>query len=471
MPDATTDDLAAHGIPRPPMQRTRIYIDVANTLTTPGTTGLQRVTRSLIAECQAIEHDALATQPRPAPPSHNISDQRFPAVIPVVWCDRCNAYRALSDSERQVLRSPLPATSPRLDRLPRALQGLAVRTRTARTRVKAAARRATTWVRGQLQPATRVNHAEHAVAMEPQDWFVDIEAAWWDRPDREALLETLTAQGVLTGVLIADLFPITEPEWSDRGNRENFPPWATAHLRHASALLAISQYSLDQALQERASLGLPAVRRTQVVPLGSDFEAAHPRATSANGAALVHSPYLLCVSTIEPRKNYEFALDVFDLLAPEHPQLSLVIVGKRGWKCEATVERIEGHELFGTRLRWMQTVADDELAALYNGALLTLSTSHAEGYGLAIAESLGRGTPVIASTGGAQREAGQHFAEYPPAIDASLWAAAVSKHLDSDGRPSEHNRERRALVAQWQPPTWQAAAQVFLSTFTETGTN
>ena len=84
---------------------------------------------------------------------------------------------------------------------------------------------------GQLQPATRVNHAEHAVAMEPQDWFVDIEAAWWDRPDREALLETLTAQGVLTGVLIADLFPITEPEWSDRGNRENFPPWARAHLR------------------------------------------------------------------------------------------------------------------------------------------------------------------------------------------------------------------------------------------------
>ena len=63
MPDATTDDFAAHGIPRPPMQRTRIYIDVANTLTTPGTTGLQRVTRSLIAACQAIEHSPVAAQP------------------------------------------------------------------------------------------------------------------------------------------------------------------------------------------------------------------------------------------------------------------------------------------------------------------------------------------------------------------------------------------------------------------------
>jgi glycosyltransferase involved in cell wall biosynthesis len=174
----------------------------------------------------------------------------------------------------------------------------------------------------------------------------------------------------------------------------------------------------------------------------------------------------LCVSTIEPRKNYQLALDAFDLLADRIPTLSLVIVGKKGWRCQQIVKRITEHPEFESRLIWRQTVGDNELTALYRGALVTLSTSWAEGYGLSIIESMSHGTPVIASAGGAQREAGGRYAEYPGDLTAATWAEAIDRHLDA-GRPSEHNRQQRELLTTFTPPTWQRSAELFLSTFTE----
>ena len=112
---------------------------------------------------------------------------------------------------------------------------------------------------------------------------------------------------------------------------------------------------------------------------------------------VAHRRYLLCVATLEPRKNLDAALHAYAGLAQELRQrFPLLIVGMKGWLTSRLETVIEAGVHRGA-IRALGYLADEELARLYASARMLIYPSLYEGFGLPPLEAMASGTPVIVS--------------------------------------------------------------------------
>ena len=116
--------------------------------------------------------------------------------------------------------------------------------------------------------------------------------------------------------------------------------------------------------------------------------AAVPPAAALTAGPATANPYFLFVGTLEPRKNLAALLDAWRAVRREYP-IDLVLAGRR--RADAPEIPVE------PGLRPMGEVADEELAALYSGALAFVYPSLYEGFGLPVLEAMQCGACVIAS--------------------------------------------------------------------------
>jgi len=95
-----------------------------------------------------------------------------------------------------------------------------------------------------------------------------------------------------------------------------------------------------------------------------------------------HRPYILAVGTIEPRKNYDRLLDAYMKWFEEDGVLTpdLVIVGRQGWLCDATIKRLNNLIQTG-KVHWLKNASDDQLADCYRQASVFTYLSVYEGFG------------------------------------------------------------------------------------------
>jgi glycosyltransferase involved in cell wall biosynthesis len=111
------------------------------------------------------------------------------------------------------------------------------------------------------------------------------------------------------------------------------------------------------------------------------------------------APYILSLSTLEPRKNIDHTIRCFAHLSQqEHiKDLSLVLVGTKGWDYNKIFEEISNNNSLQDRIIVTGYVADEDLAALYSGAMAFVYPSFYEGFGLPPLEAMQCGIPVITS--------------------------------------------------------------------------
>lgn len=107
-------------------------------------------------------------------------------------------------------------------------------------------------------------------------------------------------------------------------------------------------------------------------------------------------PYLITLSTLEPRKNIKNTIDAFLQLkkANKKRELALVICGKKGWKYEELIKLSE-EELAENNVYFTGFVDDVDLCILLAHAKALCYVSHYEGFGLPILEAMQSGTPVV----------------------------------------------------------------------------
>ncbi|MCP9493203.1 MAG: glycosyltransferase family 4 protein [Pyrinomonadaceae bacterium MAG19_C2-C3] len=114
---------------------------------------------------------------------------------------------------------------------------------------------------------------------------------------------------------------------------------------------------------------------------------------------LPDAPYILSLSTLEPRKNIAQTIRSFARLVTQESitDLYLVLVGAKGWNYDSIFAAIEENEALRKRIIVTGYVDDDDLASLYSGALAFVYPSFYEGFGLPPLEAMQCGVPVITS--------------------------------------------------------------------------
>ena len=130
-----------------------------------------------------------------------------------------------------------------------------------------------------------------------------------------------------------------------------------------------------------------------VVNLASSFDKLLVNSFDIN----IKKKYILCVGTIEPRKNHKNLLIAYSKLDQDiRDKYNLIIVGKNGWG-KINLDLIILELNLKSDVKIYQEINDNQLAFLYKFAYLTVYPSFYEGCGLPILESNGFGTPTVVS--------------------------------------------------------------------------
>lgn len=175
---------------------------------------------------------------------------------------------------------------------------------------------------------------------------------------------------------------------------------------------------------------------------------------------LDQEPYLLSVSTLQPRKNYQMLIRAFREVAARYPH-NLVIAGGKGWLYEQIVEEARAQELTG-RVRFIGFVDDDDLPALYSAAALFVFPSLYEGFGLPLLEAMACGVPVLTSDSSCLPEiAGEAAIKLSPTKQED-WTRVMIETL---GDPSRRMKLVAAGFLQARQFTWSKAARQLLGVY------
>jgi glycosyltransferase involved in cell wall biosynthesis len=155
-----------------------------------------------------------------------------------------------------------------------------------------------------------------------------------------------------------------------------------------------------------------------------------PRFRPEGEASDLGGPYVLGVSTLEPRKNLPALVAAFAVLRRRRPELTLALAGLEGWEREP---------LSADGVRLLGFVSDDELARLYRGAAAFAYPSRFEGFGIPVVEALASGVPAVVSSHHSLDEASGEVALRADPSDPERFADALEEALDAPrGTGVEH---------------------------------
>jgi len=229
-----------------------------------------------------------------------------------------------------------------------------------------------------------------------------------------------------------DAIALKLPELTPAKTVARFP----AYLRELLAfdgIAAISEDSRQSLLDYWRWLGVHDVPPVQTIPLGLDLP---PPCDFQPSIPVGSIPVILCVGSIEGRKNHPALLDACDQLWARGMRFELHLIGLAHPQTgRAALEKIAAFQCAGRPLRYDGAVDDAAVIAAYRACTFTVYPSLMEGFGLPVLESLAHGKPSICSSRGALGEAalgGGCIAL--ESVDAGSLAAAIAGLLqDSAG--------------------------------------
>ncbi len=250
-------------------------------------------------------------------------------------------------------------------------------------------------------------------------------------------------------VTVHDLAFLKVPETLRESTRRDLE----THLRRTVGRAARILTDSEAVRAELLASGLVEPWRTHAVPLGPGSVAA---GTAAEVPAGVPERYALHVGTIEPRKNLGMLLKAWRTLRSRGADPpTLVLCGRLGWKTEA-LERAFASAAAEGWLVHCGYLPDEQVAALYRGALVVVLPSIYEGFGLPAVEAMTAGAPVIMSDLPVLREVAGEAASYVPPEDAGAWADRLEEVLADGALRAELARRGRARSLRFD---WRSTAE------------
>jgi len=189
-----------------------------------------------------------------------------------------------------------------------------------------------------------------------------------------------------------------------------------------------------------------------VAPPGTD------RGTPAEGS-IDGTVRLLSVGAVVPRKGFDILIAALAPIA--NLPWRLTIAGDLT-RDEATAAKLQSDILehrLADRVDLLGALSQEQLGVLYSSSDIFVLASHFEGYGMAYAEAMAHGLPVIGTTGGATMDT------VPPDAGVLVDPGNVKALTRALRMLIENENERRwfasgALAASADLPTWLDTARI-----------
>jgi glycosyltransferase involved in cell wall biosynthesis len=280
----------------------------------------------------------------------------------------------------------------------------------------------------------------------------------WSRYDFALLRLIRRHHRIRIAAVCQDMIPVKCPQFFESDSFVGrFERYADFLVHDVDLVIAISAQTKQDVLDYAgAHGGLRGVVRT--VALGHDIGAAAPAIRPADLAELETGQFVLSVSTIQSRKNFDLIYHLWRRLCEEGQSNlpKLVIVGRPGFGSADLLWQIAHDPLVRGRVIVRHGVSDAGLSWLYRECAFTLYPSFYEGWGLPVSESLAHGKFCIASNTPALEEAGQGLATHIDPLDFAAWRTAVVELVNAREKLAEHERR---IKAAYRRLTWQQSAQ------------
>jgi len=250
------------------------------------------------------------------------------------------------------------------------------------------------------------------------------------------LCKRAAARGANLIVLFHDLIPITNPQFTGHDFADEY----REVLRLPAHFILTTAFNASELEAARKEMGVGPPAAVSIVPLAEEFPGAqrneHVLLPPRQVEKLAGRPFVLCVGTVEVRKNHMALLSVWEELEAEFGDSlpNLVVAGRRGWKAEAVLRRLDDVASDG-RIIFAEAPSDAALRWLYSTCLFTIFPSFFEGWGLPVGESLWFGKPCAASNTSSIPHVGRDLCLYfspddPAQIKQAIRRASIPKSAD-----------------------------------------
>jgi glycosyltransferase involved in cell wall biosynthesis len=237
----------------------------------------------------------------------------------------------------------------------------------------------------------------------------------------------------------------------------NFLEWSTKFaVKNASNIIAVSESTKRDLVKFYGVDG----KKTSVIHHGYERQ---DKSEEKKEIRIIQQPYILFLSTLQPRKNLIGLIEAFKDLKKENPEIphKLVVVGRPGWKFEKILEDINRNKDIVT---YLNHVSDVERFNILAKADLLVLPSFYEGFGMQILEAFEMDVPVATSKVSSMPEvAGEAAVYFDPHNKAEMKNAIKSVLLDKSLADKLRQKGRERL----KEFSWQKCAEQTLKVFVD----
>lgn len=318
-----------------------IFLSVTHTALTPARSGIQTVSRSVV--------------------------RAMPDAVPVSWFDSKRYFHTLPPSWAKNVGAPNPERTMRISSL-------------ADVPVFIAAFGRNHHVPIQRHPRFRGTMAG--------SWLLMTELM--NKGTMEGMIAFARRHGMRVAAIFFDVIPLQRPDLTQR-TVEQHTGYIEA-LNHCDIIFPISQASANGFRE----FGGHAPMHVAVLPAEPVTE---PRAMEISPERAPLN--ILCVSTLEPRKNHRTLLAAFEAVGGD---AVLHLAGAEYGGAPEIAESVRAACLRNPRIRWHPDLTAPQLAELYRACDFTIYPSILEGFGLPVMESLWFARPCICADFGVMAE-------------------------------------------------------------------
>jgi glycosyltransferase involved in cell wall biosynthesis len=256
------------------------------------------------------------------------------------------------------------------------------------------------------------------------------------------------------------------PETFKRRSRTQLRLTVRHSARRATRILSLSEHTRRDIIEtyridaEKVS-AIPLAAAEHFGPVNDNRELQRVRHNYG-----IAGDYILCVGSIQPRKNLARLIRAYALLrgnssADKLPKL--VLVGKCAWLYDETLRTLEKAGVKDTVVV-TGYVPENDLPALYSGALCFVYPSYFEGFGLPPLEAMKCGAPVIVGDRTSLPEVVGDAALSVDPFNIEAIAAAITRLVNNSTLRHElsvRGQERARMFS------WQHTARETLKVYTE----